>query len=143
MEEEILNQLEAEISREISNLEGLEPGSDAQTAAIENLSKMYKLLLEEKKLGAEMEKHDAEINIEQQKINADILKHDKELEAKKEELKQNKENTILHIAADVGMLLAQLGHNGIWLRRGFRFEETGHVNSFFLKSLVGGIFRFK
>jgi len=114
MDEEIKNLLGERIKSEIRNLSSLPPSKE-KTNLIDDLVKLYKLRIEEIKI----EKHNA---------------HEK---AKLEE--QIKDRYFKLVVEAAGIILPLIFY-GIWLRRGFKFEETGTFTSTTFRNLFN---RFK
>lgn len=107
--------LEEEIEYEIKNLTSIETGSPEFTAAIENLTKLYKLKIEEDK------------NSMEQKEKEQLRKSDKEFKAA--QLKESVMDRYFRLGMAGAELILPLIFYGIWMRRGFRFEETGSFTS--------------
>lgn len=107
--------LEEEIEYEIKNLTSIETGSPEFTAAIENLTKLYKLKIEEDK------------NSMEQKEKEQLRKSDKEF--KTAQLKESVMDRYFKLGIAGAELILPLIFYGIWMRRGFRFEETGTFTS--------------
>lgn len=107
--------LEEEIEYEIKNLTSIETGSPEFTAAIENLTKLYKLKIEEDK------------NSMEQKEKEQLRKSDKEFKAA--QLKESVTDRYFRLGMAGAELILPLIFYGIWMRRGFRFEETGSFTS--------------
>ena len=93
--------LEKEIESEISNLAHMQPGQEDHTEAVDNLTKLYKLKLEEDKL------------------------------------KEESKDRYFKFGADMAKVVMQLGFFGIWMQKGFRFEETGSITSSTFRNLIG------
>ncbi len=107
--------LEEEIEYEIKNLTSIETGSPEFTVAIENLTKLYKLKIEEDK------------NSMEQKEKEQLRKSDKEF--KSAQLKESVMDRYFRLGVAGAELILPLIFYGIWMRRGFRFEETGTFTS--------------
>lgn len=107
--------LEEEIQEEIRNLSALTNGSDEKGAAIDDLTKLYKLKVEETK----------------------ILKEE---EAGKRQLLEQKLDRYCKLGIEAAGVILPLIFYGTWMRRGFKFEETGTFTSTTFKGLFS---RFK
>lgn len=112
--EELLND---QIEQAIQNLNGLEAGTEAQTAAVNNLAKLYQLKNDESKL----------------KANAE----DNELKAA--QFKEQIKNRKVDIGIAAAELMIPLIFYGYWMRQGFKFEQTGAVTSSFFRQLINRI----
>lgn len=72
-------------------------------------------------------------------INAmlsDGTKCDKELELKREQLEEQKKDRYLKYGVDAGLGLLTLAFYGTWMKKGFKFEETGALCSGTFKNLI-------
>lgn len=102
------------IKGQIEELEQMLPGEE-KSRAIEDLVKMYKMKLEE-------ERNDNEFIIQ-----ADTLG-------------ENVTNQRLRVCIDVASIIVPIVFYGTWMRKGFRFEETGTFTSRTFMNLIN---RFK
>lgn len=115
MSEDYKNLLEEEIKSEISNLSKLEYGCEKHTAAVESLNKLYKLKLEEDKNYLEY--------VDKEKVrNADKS-------FKNTQMKENVKDRYFRIGTAAFELILPLICYGVWMRRGFKFEENGTFTS--------------
>ena len=140
MNVEIKELLGEEIVNQIRNLSSLEQGSDKHTTAVESLTKLYRLKIEEDKNEIdEDEKHnrrlmdneqsiiDAELKEKQIDTDADIRK--RELEIKENQLHEQSCDRWVNVGLQVALTLAGIIAYDIWHRRGLKFEETGSITS--------------
>lgn len=107
MKDETMRLLSEEIESEIGNLSDLEPGSDEHSKAVESLSKLYKLKIEESKNQSELE----------EKQKEELLKQ--------VQLKEQRIDRWVKVGVVVGELFIPLIVYDVWMKRGFKFEETG------------------
>ena len=115
MDEEIRKLLGEEIKTEIRDLSTLEPGSKEKSTAIEDLAKLYKLRIEETKNEWDFrEKYDAR-------------EGDKQL--KKEQLEEQVKDRYFRLGVEAASIILPLIFYAAWMKRGFRFEETGTFTS--------------
>ncbi len=115
MDEEIRKLLEEEIKAEIRDLSTLEPGSKEKSTAIEDLAKLYRLRIEETKNEWDFsEKYDAR-------------EGDKQL--KKNQLEEQVKDRYFRLGVEAAGIILPLIFYGIWMRKGFKFEETGTFTS--------------
>ena len=115
MNEEIKDLLAEEIKTEIRNLSTLEPGSKEKSTAIDNLVKLYKLRIEETKNEWDFnEKYDA---------------HESDKQFKKAQLKEQVKDRYFRLGVEAAGIILPLIFYGIWMRKGFKFEETGTFTS--------------
>ncbi len=126
MDEEIRKLLEEEIKTEIRDLSTLEPGSKEKSTAIEDLAKLYKLRIEETKNEWDFsEKYDAR-------------EGDKQL--KKDQLEEQVKDRYFRFGVEVASIILPWIFYAAWMKRGFKFEETGTYTSTTFRSLFN---RFK
>lgn len=117
-EKELKNLLEDEIRSEITKLSSMEPGSAEHQKAADSLATLYKLNIEQTENDrAFMEKCDREAT------------EAREVMIKIEELEERKKDRIVKIIMEGAGLALPLIFYGIWMRKGFKFEETGTYTS--------------
>ena len=126
MDEEIRKLLGEEIKTEIQDLSTLEPGSKEKSIAIEDLAKLYRLRIEETKNEWDFsEKYDAR-------------ESDKQL--KKDQLEEQVKDRYFRLGVEAASIILPLIFYATWMKRGFRFEETGTYTSTTFRGLFN---RFK
>lgn len=126
MDEEIRRLLGEEIKREIRDLSTLEPGSKEKSTAIEDLAKLYRLRIEETRNEWDFsEKYDAR-------------EGDKQL--KKDQLEEQVKDRYFRFGVEAAGIILPLIFYAAWMKRGFKFEETGTYTSTTFRSLFN---RFK
>ena len=126
MDEEIRKLLEEEIKTEIRDLSTLEPGSKEKSTAIEDLAKLYKLRIEETKNEWDFsEKYDA---------------REGDIQLKKDQLEEQVKDRYFRLGVEAASIILPLIFYAIWMKRGFKFEETGTYTSTTFRSLFN---RFK
>lgn len=134
MEEKTIDELlNAEIADEIKALSELEAGSDEKSAAIEDLTKLYKLRIEENKSSWDAD----------DKYNRRIMdekSNDKDDEIKQKQLEEQVKDRYFKVGIAAAELMIPLMFYGIWMNKGFKFEETGTITSSTFKGLIN---RFK
>ena len=115
MGEENRSLLEEEIKAEIKRLGSLESGSQEHTTAVDSLTKLYKLKLEEDKNAVEhMEK------IENRESDKDY---------KYAQMDEAVKDRYIRIGIAAAELIVPMVFYGIWMRRGFEFEKDGTFTS--------------
>mgnify|MGYP001260394545 FL=1 len=126
MNEEIRKLLEEEIKAEIRDLSTLEPGSKEKSTAIEDLAKLYKLRIEETKNEWDFtEKYES---------------RDSDIQFKKDQLEEQVKDRYFRFGVEVAGIILPLIFYAVWMKRGFKFEETGTYTSTTFRSLFN---RFK
>lgn len=118
MEEKIKSLLAEEIKSSIENLSTLESGSKEKSTAIDDLIKLYKLKIEETKSESELlEKSDVSTN------------RGLEQELKKIQLEEQVKDRYFRLGVEAAGIILPLVFYATWMRKGFRFEETGTYTS--------------
>ena len=118
MNEEIRDLLEEEIKTEIRNLSTLEAGSKEKSKAIEDLAKLYRLRIEETR-------NDWEFS---------------DIQFKKDQLREQVKDRYFRLGVEAVSIILPLMFYATWMKRGFRFEETGTFTSTTFRGLFN---RFK
>lgn len=162
---EIQKLLDGVIEQEIKNMKTLSSGSEEKSSAIRDLATLHKLRIEEIKAQTEVDEKVArrEMDSEQRKAElelkekqakqceADYALKVRELDGKdadrdREEASQRRQakdqviDRCVRTGVAVGELVLPLMFYGIWMNRGFKFEETGSFTSTTFKNLLN---RFK
>lgn len=115
MDEEIKGLLEEEIKEEIRSLSELDSGSKEKSTAIDDLAKLYKLKIEDTKVDFDYgDKYEARESDEQ---------------LKRDQLSEQVKDRYFRLGIEAAGILLPLMFYAIWMRRGFRFEETGTYTS--------------
>ncbi len=115
MNEEIRDLLGEVIKTEIRNLSFLEAGSKEKSTAIEDLAKLHKLRIEETRNEWDFkEKYDA---------------HESDKQFKKAQLEEQVKDRYFRLGVEAAGIILPLIFYGIWMRKGFKFEETGTFTS--------------
>ncbi len=115
MGEENRSLLEEEIRTEIERLGSLESGSQEYSLAVDSLTKLYKLKLEEDRNAIEhMEK------IENRENDQDF---------KAAQLAESIKDRYFRVGIAAAELVLPLMFYGVWMRRGFKFETEGTFTS--------------
>jgi len=122
MDDEIKKMLEDEIKAEIQNLSTLKSGSDEKKAAIANLSALYQLRMED--------------------VNAELNYLDKcnKCADLGNQLAERAKDRYFRLGIEAAGIVLPLIFYATWMRKGFKFEETGTYTSTTFKGLFN---RFK
>lgn len=125
--------LNEEIVAGFQNLSNLKDGSDEKSSAVDDLVKLYKLRIEENKSERDAdEKYDRRVMEGKANIKDD--------EMKRKQLDEQVKERYFKLGVAAAELMVPLVFYGIWMRKGFRFEETGTYTS---KTFTGLINRFR
>lgn len=107
MSENIKELLNEEIAAEIQAISSLDSGSEEKSKAIEDLAKLYRLRIEETK---------SELDAEDEQY-------------KRSQLDEQVKDRYFKLGIAAAELLIPIMFYGIWMRKGFKFEETGTYTS--------------
>lgn len=121
-ENSIKELLSEEIAEEIQALSTLEAGNKEKSTAIDDLTKLYKLRIEESKSEWEAD----------EKYNRRVMED--EANTRDDELKQTQiaeqvKDRYFRLGIAAAELMIPLMFYGIWMKKGFKFEETGTYTS--------------
>ena len=119
---EIQKLLDEEIVQRLKGLNGLESGSKEIGVAIEDVEHLFKMRVEERKLNNELESNARE---ERDKLVENAARA---------------KDRYIRLGLDVAGLILPLMFYGIWMAKGFKFEESGTFTSATFRNLFN---RFK
>lgn len=123
---EIKNLLEEEIESQIQNLSNLPDGSKEKSDAIDDLSALYKLRLDEMKITLDHEEKSNNRKTEER--------------LKEEQLVEQINDRYFKLAITAAEIILPMLFYATWMRKGFKFEETGTFTSTTFRNLFN---RFK
>jgi hypothetical protein len=144
MDEDIRSLLESEIKEEIRALSALDDGSNEKSMAIDDLAKLYKLRIEEIKAEWDFdEKYNRRIMEDEQnrlkaECEAGIRERDEQLRIG--QLEEQIKDRYFRFGAEAAGIVLPMIFYWVWMKRGFRFEETGTYTSTTFRGLFN---RFK
>lgn len=116
-------ELEAEL-KELSMLSGEE-----RNKAVDDLTKLYKLRIEELRANLEFETEQKKIEAEKDRVMREALS-----ESRKR--KEERLSTYLRCGLTTAEILLTLGFNWVWMNKGLKFEETGSITSTTFGNLI-------
>lgn len=117
--EELLNE---EIAAQIEALSDLQSGTKEKSTAIDGLTKLYKLRIEENK-----SVWDADEKYHRRIMDGDF---------KERQIAEQVKDRYFRVGIAAAELLIPLMCYGIWMNKGFKFEETGTFTSSTFKGLI-------
>ena len=124
--EELLSE---EIAAEIRALSGLNSGSKEKSTAIDDLTKLYKLKIEENKsIWDADEKYNRRVMEDEANARDD--------EVKRTQIAEQVKDRYFRVGIAAAELMIPLMFYGIWMKKGFKFEETGTITSSTFKGLI-------
>ncbi len=124
--EELLNE---EIAAQIQALSELDSGSKEKSAAVEDLTKLYKLRIEENK-----SVWDADEKYNRRMMDGESST--KETDFKERQITEQVKDRYFRVGIAAAELLIPLMCYGVWMNKGFKFEETGTYTSSTFKGLI-------
>lgn len=130
MEEKNIEELlSEEIAAEIQALSGLNSGSKEKSTAIDDLTKLYKLRIEENKsIWDADEKYNRRVMEDEANARDD--------EVKRTQIAEQVKDRYFRVGIAAAELMIPLMFYGIWMKKGFKFEETGTITSSTFKGLI-------
>lgn len=133
MDEKIKNLLCEEIEEEILKLSSLEAGSKEKSTAINDLATLYRLKIEETKTELEFDE-------KRERRFMEINQSDSDIRIKRNQLTVDEKDRYFRLGIEVAGIILPLIFYAAWMKRGFRFEETGTFTSTTFRGLFN---RFK
>lgn len=129
MSEKLSELLDEEIRSELLQLADLNLGSKEKTAAVEDLTKLYRLKLEETKNEMEFGEKYERRRMENEQSDLEALAREKQM---KEQVKER----YIRVGIAAAELVLPLVFYAAWIRMGLKFEETGAFTSTTFKGLI-------
>lgn len=151
----IKNLLEEVIAADFEKLKTIGIGTKEHASAVEDLTKLYRLTIDESKAEQEIRIKKSENKNALARQNKELELKTRELELKgeqhtlavttqydtndkdKADLKERKIDRYVKIGIAVAELILPLAFYGCWMRRGLKFEETGTFTSTTFRGLFG------
>lgn len=130
MNEEIKNLLDEEIKSQINAISDMDVDNENYSKAIDSLVKLHKLRIEETKSITDFE--DRTYKRENDEKTCELSE-----EIRQEQLSEQKKDRYIRIGIDVAGLLVPIMFYSAWMRKGFKFEETGTFTSTTFRGLFG------
>lgn len=127
--EKVNELLNKEIEASINCLSSLKAGSEERAKAIDDLTQLYKLRIEENKV--EVEEAD---KVRQHKL--EVKKLEQEVSREAEQRKNINLDRWVNVGVQVGLAVIGYIAYDIWHRRGLKFEETGTITSPQTRNLI-------
>jgi len=141
---EIKTLLDDVIETEIANLRTLPSGDEKRAVAIRDLVALHKLRIEEIKAQADVDEKCERREMDSEQRKAELAGKDtdrnREEAFQKQQLREQKIDRYVRTGVAAAELVLPLVFYGIWMGRGFKFEESGVYASTTFKNLFN---RFK
>lgn len=129
-----------EIKTEIKSLSALNSGTKEKSMAIDDLAKLYRLRIEETKNEAEVAEKQARREMEKEQSASDNSSHRRTAQLERDRLDEQVKERYFRVGIAAAELVIPLVFYGIWMSKGFKFEESGTYTS---KTFMGLINRFR
>ena len=127
MEEKNIDELlSEEIAAQIKALSDLQSGTKEKSTAIDDLTKLYKLRIEENK-----SVWDADEKYNRRMMDGESVTKDNDFK-----IAEQVKDRYFRVGIAAAELLIPLMCYGIWMNKGFKFEETGTFTSSTFKGLI-------
>ncbi len=136
MKESVKELLDEVIEEEIQTISSLQSGTEEKSKAIEDLTKLYRLRIEETKNEANVCENELKQSQLDEQIKADV----QEEKFKQAQLDESVKDRYFKVGIAAAELIIPLIFYGIWMRKGFKFEENGTYTSTTFRGLFN---RFK
>lgn len=149
--EELKDLLSEEIKTQIQNLSKLNPGSAEKSKAVDDLATLYKLKIDETKMELDLDEKqvrremDRENRLKNDALKEQQLKDEKSVRERdelirKEQLTEQVKDRYIRLGIAVAEIILPLIFYSKWMKKGFKFEETGTFTSTTFRGLFN---RFK
>lgn len=129
MDEQIRQALADEILSQLNNLSTLDLGSKEQQTAVENVTKLYRLGLEDVKVDTDYDDKVRRREMDEQHEQNELDKQTREEQFKKDQLAEQIKDRYFKLGIGVAEIVLPLIFYATWMKRGFKFEETGTYTS--------------
>ena len=128
----IKEMLEEVIVYEIETIKRLESGSEEKSKAIKDLDTLYRLRNDENKINWEYDDKYC-------RREMDITNREKDVEIENAKTMELRKDRYIRICIAGAELIIPLIFYGIWMSKGFRFEESGTFSSFTFRNFLNRI----
>ena len=129
MDEQIRQALANEILSQLNGLSNLEPGSKEQQTAVENVTKLYRLGLEDVKADTDYDEKIYRRDVDAQHEQEELDRQAREEHFKKDQLAEQTKDRYFKLGIAAAEIVLPLIFYATWMKRGFKFEETGTYTS--------------
>ena len=149
--EQLKELLSEEIKTQIQDLSELEPGSAEKSKAVNNLATLYKLKIEETRMELDFDEKQARRKMDKEnRLKDDALKEqqlqdensvrERDELIRKEQLTEQVKDRYIRLGIAAAEIILPLIFYSKWMKKGFKFEETGTFTSTTFRGLFN---RFK
>lgn len=149
--EQLKDLLSEEIKTQIQDLSKLDPGSAEKSKAVDDLATLYKLKIDETKMELDFDekqarrKMDMENRLKDDAIKEQQLKDENSVRERdelirKDQLVEQVKDRYIRLGIAAAEIILPLIFYSKWMKKGFKFEETGTFTSTTFRGLFN---RFK
>lgn len=149
--EQLKDLLSEEIKTQIQDLSKLDPGSAEKSKAVDDLATLYKLKIDETKMELDFDEKQARRKMDkenrlkddalkEQQLKDEISVHERDELIRKEQLAEQVKDRYIRLGIAAAEIILPLIFYSKWMKKGFKFEETGTFTSTTFRGLFN---RFK
>lgn len=149
--EQLKDLLSEEIKTQIQDLSKLNPGSAEKSKAVDDLATLYKLKIDETKMELDFDEKQARRKIDKEnRLKDDAIKEqqlkdensvrERDELIRKEQLAEQVKDRYIRLGIAAAEIILPLIFYSKWMKKGFKFEETGTFTSTTFRGLFN---RFK
>ena len=149
--EQLKDLLSEEIKTQIQDLSKLDPGSAEKSKAVDDLATLYKLKIDETKMELDFDEKQARRKMDKEnRLKDDALKEqqlkdensvrERDELIRKEQLAERVKDRYIRLGIAAAEIILPLIFYSKWMKKGFKFEETGTFTSTTFRGLFN---RFK
>lgn len=149
--EQLKDLLSEEIKTEIQGLSELSPGSAEHSKAVDNLATLYKLKIEETKMEMDFDEKEKRRKMDEknrqkddalkeQQLKDENLARERDELIRKEQMTEQGKDRYIRLGIAAAEIVLPLIFYSKWMKKGFKFEETGTFTSTTFRGLFN---RFK
>lgn len=149
--EQLKDLLCEEIKTQIQDLSKLDPGSAEKSKAVDDLATLYKLKIDETKMELDFDEKQARRKMDkenrlkddalkEQQLKDEISVHERDELIRKEQLAEQVKDRYIRLGIAAAEIILPLIFYSKWMKKGFKFEETGTFTSTTFRGLFN---RFK
>ena len=128
MEDELRDQLNELIQKELAKMDGMSIGTEEYETASQSLERLYKLAVQDARQQAEYVDQMNRDDIERKKYELDK-------DHKTAELREQRKSNYMQLGLSAATALATMWFYNVWMKKGFQFEETGTFTSTTLRDI--------
>lgn len=149
--EQLKDLLSEEIKTQIQDLSKLDPGSAEKSKAVDDLATLYKLKIDETKMELDFDEKQARRKMDkenrlkddalkEQQLKDENLVRERDELIRKEQLAEQVKDRYIRLGIAAAEIILPLIFYSKWMKKGFKFEETGTFTSTTFRGLFN---RFK